>query len=148
MSTDHGYGDALALHNTLFCVVPPLVPPPLLPTNINTPPAAHVSFFLPPNPHRHTLTHRHHLGLTQPPAGPLPSDGSPEWIELRPRWPLTSSKHPKSMPPTLSMKKPHKQAPSLTDMTLQELQQQQQQSEEQEAAAAAAAAGGSSRTVV
>jgi hypothetical protein len=30
------------------------------------------------------------------------------------------------MPPTLSMKKPHKQALNLTDMTQQELQQLQQ----------------------
>jgi hypothetical protein len=44
------------------------------------------------------------------------------------------------MPPTLSMKKPHKQAVSLTEMTQQELlqlqQQQQQQHEEQTAVAA------------
>lgn len=84
---------------------------------------------------------RYQLGLVQPPAGPLPEDGSPEWIELRPRWPLTGAKHPKSMPPTLSMKKPHKQAPSLTDLTQAELQQQQQQ---QPPAAAAAMAAGSS----
>lgn len=61
------------------------------------------------------------LGLVQPPAEPLPADGTPEWIELRPRWPLTGEKHAKSMPPTLSMKKPHKQAPSLTDMTREAL---------------------------
>lgn len=84
---------------------------------------------------------RYHLGLVQPPAGPLPEDGSPEWIELRPRWPLTSNKHPKSTPPNLSTKSPHKQAPSLTDMTQQELQQLQGQTHE--AAAAAGAGAGS-----
>jgi hypothetical protein len=44
------------------------------------------------------------------------------------------------MPPTLSMKKPHKQVVSLTEMTQQELaqlQQQQQQQQEEEAAVAA-----------
>jgi hypothetical protein len=64
---------------------------------------------------------RYRLGLVQPPAAALPEDGTPEWIELRPRWPLTSSKHHKSMPPVLSMKKPEKQATSLTDLTQQEL---------------------------
>ncbi|KAF8065802.1 GCP1 [Scenedesmus sp. PABB004] len=64
---------------------------------------------------------RYGLGLVQPPAPPLPEDGSPEWVELRPRWPLTSDKHAKSMPPVLSMRKPDKQAASLTDMTRQEL---------------------------
>lgn len=66
----------------------------------------------------------------------MPDDGSPEWIELRPRWPLTAAKHPKSMPPTLSMKKPHKQAISLTDMTQQELRELQQQQGPSEAVAA------------
>lgn len=79
----------------------------------------------------------------QPPAGPLPEDGTPEWIELRPRWPLTGAKHPKSMPPTLSMKKPHKQAVSLTDMTQQELAQLREQQQQQQPAVAA---GGSSRS--
>jgi hypothetical protein len=44
------------------------------------------------------------------------------------------------MPPTLSMKKPHKQVVSLTEMTQQELAQLQQQQQEE----AAVAAGSSS----
>eukprot|EP00775_Hariotina_reticulata_P010771 gene10771-10927_t len=53
---------------------------------------------------------RYRLGLFQPPAAALPEDGTPEWIELRPRWPLTSSKHHKSMPPMLDVDKSASQA--------------------------------------
>jgi hypothetical protein len=41
------------------------------------------------------------------------------------------------MPPTLSMKKPHKQVVSLTEMTQQDLAQLQQQQQQEEAAVAA-----------
>ena len=35
------------------------------------------------------------LGLTQPPpATPVPSED--EWLDLRPRWPLTSELHPRA----------------------------------------------------
>jgi hypothetical protein len=68
-----------------------------------------------------SIARRLGLGLVDAPLPPLPEDGSAEWIELRPRWPLTSEKHPRSMPPTLSMKKPDKQARSLTDLTRAEL---------------------------
>eukprot|EP00879_Flechtneria_rotunda_P020673 GHRR01021753.1.p1 GENE.GHRR01021753.1~~GHRR01021753.1.p1 ORF type:complete len:155 (-),score=32.90 GHRR01021753.1:227-691(-) len=77
---------------------------------------------------------RYRLGLIQPPPPPVAEDITPEWIELRPRWPLTSHKHSNSMPPTLSMKRPGKQAVSLTDLTQEELRSMGQG---QETAAAA-----------
>ncbi|WIA37240.1 hypothetical protein OEZ86_014187 [Tetradesmus obliquus] len=102
---------------------------------------------------------RYRLGLVQPPAPQLPADGSPEWVELRPRWPLTSNKHAKSMPPVLSMKrpdnnkhaksmppvlsmkKPDKSVVSLTDLTQQELAAAAaEEGSSSEAAAAAATA--------
>ena len=59
------------------------------------------------------------LGLYQPPLPPLelPSDQEQEWVELRPRWPLTSDKHGRSTPPNRSSKAASKQARSLTDET-------------------------------
>lgn len=92
---------------------------------------------------------RYRLGLIQPPAAALPADGTPEWIELRPRWPLTSQKHAKSMPQTIrSMKNPDKFATSLTDMTqaeLASLRQHQPQEEQQGGGVAAVAVIGASQ---
>jgi len=68
------------------------------------------------------------LGLVQAPAEPLPAglEASSEWIELRPRWPLTSDKHSRaSTQQLLSMKSASKMAPSLTDMTAAEVQLKQ-----------------------
>ncbi len=64
------------------------------------------------------------LGLSEPPCGPL-GDGEEEgteWVQLRPRWPLTGDKHANSMRQVLSMKRPDKLHTSLTDLTRAELE--------------------------
>lgn len=62
---------------------------------------------------------RYRLGLYQPPVGPLAlgPDEEQEWVELRPRWPLTSEKAAGSTPPTRSSKAASSMARSLTDET-------------------------------
>jgi hypothetical protein len=66
------------------------------------------------------------LGLAAPPpATAEPQEG--EWIDLRPRWPLTSEKHPRCpsmvVPKTRRLAKPSKQPhTSLTDVTRAALQ--------------------------
>ena len=70
------------------------------------------------------------LGLHDaPPPSAEPVEG--EWIDLRPRWPLTCERHP--LCPTIGKSrrrqppKPSKQDfTSLTDLTRAQLQQQQQ----------------------
>lgn len=48
------------------------------------------------------------LGLSKPPPESASDD---EWIELKPRWPLTDHKHPGSMPPTKGVKQARIHAP-------------------------------------
>lgn len=74
-----------------------------------------------PNPNSPTPHPRYKLGLYQPPLSPLELEPGQEqeWIELKPRWPLTSEKHSGSMPPTRSSKT--KLARSLTEETREEL---------------------------
>lgn len=63
------------------------------------------------------------LGLYQPPLPPLelaPGEEA-EWVELRPRWPLTGEKHARGTPPNRSSKAASKQARSLTDETREAL---------------------------
>ena len=88
---------------------------------------------------------RFRLGLWQPPLEPLApqADGGAgeegaaaaaaagdEWVELRPRWPLTAERHRGCTPPNRSTRAPEKNARSLTEET-------------REALAALAAGGGS-----
>jgi hypothetical protein len=68
---------------------------------------------------------RYWLNLVEPPLPPLP-EGEKEWMELRPRWPLTGERHPRSMPAVRSMKQPDKMHTSLTQLTQAALQEQQQ----------------------
>jgi hypothetical protein len=66
---------------------------------------------------------RYQLGLYQPPLPPLelaPGEEQ-EWIELRPRWPLTGEKHRGSSPQLRSSKAPSKMARSLTEETREAL---------------------------
>lgn len=69
------------------------------------------------------LHRRYRLGLYEPPLPPLELDPGQEqeWIELRPRWPLTSERAAGAMPPTRSAKAQEKNARSLTDETREAL---------------------------
>ncbi len=85
------------------------------------------------------------LGLFQPPLPPLELEPGElqEWIELRPRWPLTAEKHSGSMRQVRSAKAAAKQARSLTDETREALglPPRAARAEAAEAEAAAALAG-------
>lgn len=64
------------------------------------------------------------LGLVQPPPPPLEAgvEAATEWIEMRPRWPLTTNHHPRADTQQVrSMKVPKQGVASLTEVTQAEL---------------------------
>jgi len=90
-------------------------------------PSSHPSCFTTPPPPCECFD-RLDLGLFEPPLPPLVLEPGQEqeWIELRPRWPLTDEKHSGSMPATRSSKAASKQARSLTDETREALQRRRE----------------------
>jgi hypothetical protein len=102
---------------------PKVAPPTPHPTPHTPHPTPHTPHPTPHTPHPTPRGDRYKLGLYQPPLPPLelPPGEEQEWIELRPRWPLTAERHAGSTGATRSSKAASKMARSLTDETREAL---------------------------